>query len=68
MKPSLLVVLSVLCTGLFWSPIARAAPVEAELAAGGTTFASSWESDFGGGATLRVSLPMPSEPPGKPEE
>ena len=26
------------------------------------------KNNSGGGATLRVSLPMPAEPPGKPEE
>ncbi len=33
---------------------ARAVPVELELAAGATTFASTWRGDFGGGGTLRL--------------
>ena len=33
---------------------AAAVPVELELAAGATTFASTWRGDFGGGGTLRL--------------
>ncbi len=33
---------------------ARAVPVELELAAGATTFASTWRGDFGAGGTLRL--------------